>query len=371
MKKSLIRVFIKFGTISFFTIILWEVVLGIYVHKTDIKIEVPIYSLQNTQGFWFDLNEDFGTIHLPDHFYRQKKICFDVLYESNSSGFRDKERKVKSLDKRVVVLGDSFMEGVGVQVNERVSDLLEIDTKVPHLNYGMAGNFGPTQYYMLYKTLASTYSHEAILIGILPSNDFIDDDYEISLRVGGNRYRPFFDGEYPNYKLVYHANSMNKSSAKPKKHNKLKVFLKNFTYSYNMLAYVKAKRRIKAIPKDSLLSPEEVPSYFSYSPKQINRMKYALEQIKLIAGDKPVMVFTIPIFQEIKAYRKHGENPLGKELSVFCHDLGIEYLDLLPETDKLSIEQCEEQFLSCDGHWSALGNSFAKEKIQQYFKYYQ
>ncbi|WAC03790.1 hypothetical protein N7U66_10425 [Lacinutrix neustonica] len=345
--------------------------MSIYIRVAEIKIELPTYTFQNTQHFWFDLNEDFGTIHLPNASYRQKKYCFDVVYESNSKGFRDQEREINGETKRVVALGDSFIEGIGVSQEDRLTNLLERETGIPHLNYGMAGNFGPTQYMMLYKTLARKYKHEAVLVSLLPSNDFIDDDYEINLRVGGDRYQPFLDGTYPNYELVYYTDSIHKSKARPRKQGFIHKVLKNFTYSYNMYRYVRAIQKVQTIPDDKLLAASKVPSYFNYSEKQFNRMRYALEAIKKLAGERPVMVYTIPIFKEIKAYRRHGKNPLGKQLKSVCDAMGVEYLDLLPLTKNLSTEDYEALFLSCDGHWSEAGNAFAKAQIESYFSYYK
>ena len=370
-QKTLLKYFKNVSVILVITFILLELTLAIYIHVRELRIELPTYSFENTQGFWFDLNQDYGTSHLPNHSYRQKKSCYDVLYETNAHGFRDKEREVNDIDRRVVVLGDSFVEGVGVAQDNRMSDRLEMITKQAHLNYGMAGNFGPTQYYILYKTMASNFSHDAILIGLLPSNDFIDDDYDINKKVGGNRYRPFFKGAYPNYSTVYHLDSLHKSKAIPRKQNSIRKFLKNFTYSYNIYAYTKARQRLAIIPEDKILSAKEVPSYFNYSVEQFNRMKFALEQIKDIAGDREVMVFSIPILPEIIAYREHGFNPLGEDLKLFCLENNIQYLDLLPFTNDLSMEECEALFLDCDGHWSNLGNKFAEEQIRASFNYYQ
>lgn len=353
------------------TFILLEIVLAIYIRVAEIKIELPTYTFQNTQNFWFDLDDNFGTLHLPNDVYRQKKYCFDVVYESNSKGFRDAERKVSAETKRVVALGDSFTEGIGVQVEDRLTNLLETETNIPHLNYGMAGNFGPTQYFMLYKTVARKYSHEAVLVSILPSNDFIDDDYEINLRVGGDRYQPFLDGNYPNYELVYFADSIHKSKALPRKQHFINKILKNFTNSYNMYRYMRAMRKVQAIPDDKLLAASKVPSYFNYSEKQFNRMRYSLEAIKKLAGNRPVMVYSIPIEKEIKAYREHGKNPLGNQLKAVCDSIGVEYLDLLPRTESLSEEAYKALFLSCDGHWSEAGNAFAKAQIESYFTYYK
>lgn len=365
--KPLKNLIIIFGI----TFILLEIVLAIYIRVAEIKIELPTYTFQNTQNFWFDLDENFGTIHLPNDEYRQKKYCFDVVYESNSKGFRDAERDVIGDTKRVVALGDSFTEGIGVQVEDRLTNLLEQETNIPHLNFGLAGNFGPTQYFMLYKTVARKYSHEAILVSILPSNDFIDDDYEIALKVGGDRYQPFLDGKYPNYELVYHADSIHKSRARPQKQGRIHKVLKNFSYSYNMYRYMRVMQKVQAIPQDKLLDASKVPSYFNFSEKQFNRMRYSIETIKKLAGDRPVMVYSIPIEKEIKAYREHGKNPLGERLKAVCDSIKVEYLDLLPKTANFTEAEYKALFLSCDGHWSEAGNAFAKAHIESYFSYYK
>ncbi len=370
-KKRVLRALKKFTFILGLTFILLEITLGIYTHIKNLKIETPTYTFENTQSFWFDNNKDFGTSHFPNHTYRQKKTCYDVIYKSNSNGFRDKERVIKDSDNRVLVLGDSFIEGVGVSSDDRLSNLLEKEENVPHLNFGIAGNFGPTQYYLLYKTLASNFTHDALLIGILPSNDFIDDDYEINLKASSDRYKPYFVGAYPEYSLIYYQDSIHKSRVHVQKRKPVKKLLKNFTYSYNVLLYLKALIKQSIALKNAQLTTFQAPDYFNYTKEQLNKMKYALEQIKVIAGKRKVMVFTIPTFEEIKTYKKSKNNPLGLEMTAFCKSRGIEFLDLLEVTNGLSIEECEKQFLSCDGHWSEKGNIHAKEWIQSYFDYYR
>lgn len=350
---------------------LLEIILAIYIRTAEIKIELPTYTFQNTFSFWYDLNEDFGTLHLPNDEYRQKKYCFDVVYETNSEGLRDVEREMNTSSKRVVALGDSFTEGIGVNTKDRLTNLLEKETNTPHLNFGLAGNFGPIQYFTMYKTMAKKYSHEAVLVGILPSNDFIDDDYEVALKVGGNRYKPFLKGNYPTYETVYHADSIHKSSARPIQPHFVYKVLKNFTNSYNMYRYLQVMQRVKAIPDDELLDESKIPSYFNFTEQQFNRMRYSIEEIKRLAGDRPVMVYSIPIEKEIRAYREHGKNPLAEKLKAVCDSIDVEYLDLLPKTDTFTEAEYEALFLSCDGHWSEAGNAFAKKHIESYFTYYK
>ena len=371
MKKLFLKSLKNLIIIIGITFVLLEIVLAIYIRVAEIKIELPTYTFQNTHNFWFDLDENFGTRHLANDVYRQKKYCFDVTYEANSKGFRDVERELQSTSHRVIALGDSFTEGIGVNLEDRLTNLLEENTKIPHLNFGLAGNFGPTQYWMLYKTHAIEYTHDAVLVGVLPSNDFIDDDYEIGLQVGGYRYRPFLKGDYPNYELVYHTKNIENSRARPRNPHFINKFLKNFTHSYNMYYYLRTKRKISAIPKDQLLEETKIPSYFNFTEAQFDRLHYTIKQIKTLAGNRPVMVYSIPIEKEIKSYREHKKNPLGKQLKAVCDSLDVEYLDLLPKTDQFLEEEYKTLYLPCDGHWSEAGNAFAKKEIESFFSYYQ
>lgn len=371
LKTNLFHYIKKLSIYSFITFIFLEIALAIYVNVTDLKMELPTYTFENTQSFWFDANKDFGTIHLPNHKYRQKKTCYDVLYESNSYGFRDVERIKESAKKRVLAIGDSFIEGYGVNTENRLSNLLESNTEIPHLNFGVSGNFGPVQYYLLYKSLAVNFSHDAILIGLLPSNDFIDDDYEFCKKVGSNRYKPFLDGNYPNYEIVYYLDSLHKSKASPKKQNIVKKVLKNFTYTYNMTLYLRSKSLLLTTPDSEIISQDKIPSYFNFTAAQLDRLKYVLEQIQILAKNKKVMLVSIPNYNEVKLYKENQNNPLGKVLTSFCKKNNIDYLDLLPLQSKLNENELQSHFLSCDGHWSKKGNEFAMKQILQHFNFYK
>jgi hypothetical protein len=83
----------------------------------------------------------FGTRPTP----RTTCTYFDVVRRSNSYGARDIERSPRSTTPRAVVLGDSFVEGIGVELGERVTDLLEKGSGAEYLNFGTAGNFSSIQ----------------------------------------------------------------------------------------------------------------------------------------------------------------------------------------------------------------------------------
>ncbi len=184
-------------------------------------MEKPGYSFDSVRKrFWADVNKDFGIWHEPFSQYHHRKSCFDVYYHANSYGARDKERQRVSSQPRVVVLGDSFIEGYCLTDGKRLTDLLENDSGTEYLNFGTAGHFGTTQYYLLYKTLAKSFSHDGVLIGILPDNDFFDNDFEKGKLVHAHRYRPYFVGKYPNYQLIYfNQETLEKKKDGPRKHS--------------------------------------------------------------------------------------------------------------------------------------------------------
>ena len=370
LMKRLLKVCYSLSIIGLITFVLLEVVLIAWGHFGTLKMELPTYTFENTQSFWFDLNKYYGTSHLPNHHYRQKKACYDITYSSNLHGFRDRERMVEATENRVLVLGDSFMEGVGVDTSKRVSNMLERETNMEHLNFGMAGNFGSTQYMLLYQSFAKKFSHNAIILSILPANDFIDDDYEIGHRGLSNRYRPYLQGTYPDYTIVYFQDSLYKSSVHTSKLKPLKKLFKNFTYSYNAFLYFKASILQSFNPKQKELTYEELPGYFNYTPQQLNRLKFALQTIRKESVNRPMLAFTIPSNEDILAYKKIHQNPLKKELELFCKQYNIQYIDLLSYTEDLTEEECNALYLECDGHWSEKGNAWAANIIKTKFEHY-
>ena len=156
-------------------VVLSEVVLLAAVAMGVLDINRPSYSRDNVDAYyWADIHRSFGTWHRPGSRYRHQSACFDVAYTANSYGARDKERDLKTHAPRFIVLGDSFVEGYGLERGHRLSDRLEARSGIAHLNFGVGGDVGPIQYYLIYETLARRFSHEGVLVGVFPANDFKD-----------------------------------------------------------------------------------------------------------------------------------------------------------------------------------------------------
>ena len=350
-------------------LILLELGLQAVVRTGLLEVSLPTYRAENAWSFWTDVDPSFGVWHLPHARYRHAKACFDVSYRANAVGMRDAETRTAHPGKRVAVLGDSFVEGWGVADGRRLTDLLARDTGIAHLNFGTSGDFDPTQYWQLYRTLAKRFDHDAVLVMILPNNDFapggtIDD------RAADARWAPRLTGRYPDYRVTY---PPRKFAAEPRDWKRYLANLPGeFWLTYRtagfMVAYVSAVRAHNAgAPAAGALQRSR---YYSYTRAEFDRMRYAIERIAQDAGKRRVLVVTIPRPDDFAAARGGKPPPLPVQLKAVTDAAGIDYLDLLPAMQRDAQGQPQRWFLSCDGHWSAAGHAEAEKIVRARWSYY-
>lgn len=310
--------------------------------------------------FWADIDENFGVWHYPRATFRHKKACFDVTYRTNSAGARDPERKLESVAPRVIVLGDSFMEGFGVRDGARLSDLLEQATGIEHLNFATSGFFGPTQYLLMYRSLAKQYRHDAVLVGILPANDFDEDDLAFGKRVFQDRYRPYLVGTYPDYRIEYFLDELTASAYRappPTWRRRVSDFLYETTHSYNVYRYYRDGLAFRSQPGEERAVTES--RYYRFEEGDLLRLRYVLSEISEEAGTRPVTVIALPTHRDVEAYAAAGGvPPLSRRLIEMSGDVGFRFVDLLPSFAAAGPE-ASSFFMSCDGHWSERGNAVA------------
>ncbi len=153
--------------------VLVELACLMYINLTNWPSSKPNYRL-SYNSFWADINPVFGVWHRPNGHFVHKAGCYTIEYTTNSYGARDIERSLHSSPSRTVVLGDSFIEGLGLPDEDRLSNILERDPGREHLNFGTGGNFGPLQYALLYKSMAAAFDHDLVIVGVPPDNEFHD-----------------------------------------------------------------------------------------------------------------------------------------------------------------------------------------------------
>ncbi len=354
---------LKISTVVFVTYILLELVCFIFIKIKFTSAHFPTFSFQyNYKKYDFpiaEINPVWGSWHYKET-YTEKKQCFESVFHINNYGARDRERVKEGDTNRILFLGDSFIEGYGLNVEERLSDRLEHALQKEVLNFG-CGYFTPTQEYLVYKDLAKNFSHNTIVIGILPFNDLAEDDTSFHEKDKFIHYQPYFQGNYPDYNLLYRESDLSKSTfnkagyyaLQNSTRSRLTRILKEGSFWYNIYQFIKSNK-----PAENI-SGKPYSGYYDYTKSQSDKLKYILEKLKEEAAGKKVIVVLIPVKNDL--LRFNGEIPgLSKEMAAFCYAKQLQFIDLLPAFDEQS-PYPGDWYLTCDGHWNAAANKKAAE----------
>lgn len=140
----------------------------------------------------------YGWIGRPSIDTRFRQPSFDIRVTHNSLGQRDKEYPSQRSDKkRLLVFGDSFVWGYGVEQDENFVEQLEKHhPEWEIINCGIAGT-GTDQQYLYLQDMITHYQPDVVMLLVI-QNDFQDN----MTRENHNYYKPFFTVE--NGKLVLH-----------------------------------------------------------------------------------------------------------------------------------------------------------------------
>jgi hypothetical protein len=376
MKNKIKRFFI----VGLITYLLAELTCFIFIKTGYINASLPHFFTdpRDTMVFpytYADVNEHWGVWHY-NYPVKAPYGCVTLTCNPNSTGARDVERKLQSPDStRCIVLGDSFMEGFGIADNARVSNLLETATGHEFLNFACS-DMGSTQEYLVYKHLAANYDHNTILLGILPANDFMNDNIQFDSSQSPLRYKPYWKGNFPNMQIYYYTDSLHHSQFSyeaylPYKSTfkyKLRHVLENTTCWFNILYFFTKKKGAVDVIARAAKTNMPYSGYYDYAANDLNRLKQSLFSLRKAAPDKKIIVFTIPIASDFHRFNNNKGTPaLVQQLQQFCSANNILYTDLLTTATPDDLLQYKKQFFDCDIHWNEYGNQWAMKKLLPYF----
>ena len=369
-----IKTYLKnFGIFLISFIVFIEIGCLFYIRYVNQAIPLPTYRIvDSTNDFWANLDEHFGTWHAPNSSYLHNKSCFVVEYRSNSLGMRDRERTRENRNgkPRAVVMGDSFVEGWGNDIGDRLTDHLEADLNHEFLNFATSGYFGTIQEWLQYKYMIKQFDHDVVLLGILPHNDFQDNSVKRSNTL---KRRPYLRGTYPDYELFYSQDKLYTRDKTPEFFKSFDFTLREWSSFYRVMRYLGSYRirNFELQPrwiaehndhKDRIRS-----AYFDFKPEDWDIVRYCLEQIAREVGDKPLVVFSIATHSDFEERLKQGGRtaPLTEKFRALSKRLGFIYCDLLEEMATNGYD-AEDVFFVCDDHWSPAGNRIAADLLEPY-----
>jgi hypothetical protein len=327
----------------------------------------PLYlEVRNDQWLWRTEHHDWGGWHKPSTTANHTHNCFSVSYSSNSHGARDRERSITAAANRAILLGDSFIEGYGVDEEERLSNLLEERLGLEMLNFGMT-HFGPLQYQILYEKLARRFDHELVMIGFLPNNDFTGNDPDFGRQESdfARRYRPYYskDGGIfyprprpsPDEAAVFAEHAIDLPERRRLSQNVLRLF-----WLYGLYREIRFNVTVLQYPV-----PSDYIGYFETDTFRIARATESILAIQKAAAPRPVLVFFIPDYDSWSYVERHpgsyAQSVVASLREVFEHN-GITTIDLLTEFMNRGLDK-DSLYLPCDGHWNGRGHRAALDVI--------
>jgi hypothetical protein len=353
-------------SIMIFVLILFVCLEGaclIYLHFINTSLQRPTYSFVNAKStFWRNVDTSFGVWHEPNATYLHHKQCFLVRYQANEYGMRDVNRSLKSSKPRAVVLGDSFAEGFGLELQERFSNILEQKLDREFLNFATAGGFGTVQEWLQYIELVKQFEHKVILWQILPFNDFNDNN-----RTRSDYRLPYLQGSYPNYTLAYTQASVRPpASGLGVAWDSIKDTVREWSALYQVVRYVSSYFSVPQWMRVPIDNGKTVSMYYDATEPEWLIMRYSIEQVVKEADERQLIIFTIPCYADFLRYDGKPA-PLQEKFQQLSLELGFTYVDLLSAMHERN-EDWAQYFFTCDYHWNAYANQVAAEILLPYIE---
>lgn len=289
---------------------------------------------------------------------------FKVNVKTNSDGFRDKEylQQKPAGAKRVVVLGDSFTWGWGVEQEEIFCEVAEKNlTGTEFLNLGQ-NSYGTAQEFLILKNLGMKYSPDFTVVAFFP-NDIMDN-------AGRNPKRPTFNLQNGNLAKV--------QSPKPLTFaQKAQKFLNDSFVLYSLIDYrLSLLRTLRTDP----IAYDGFDKYLLKDFHEQMQGPWEVTKALLLEIDKltnhRLLIMFIPNRMQVEEdnYQLALEATKVDEQSLdlsypndlvreFSETHGIPFLDLTPkfreENKKVPL------YFTWDSHWTREGHRLAGKMLSQ------
>lgn len=130
----------------------------------------------SSQYDFYRFDAELGWSNLPGARGRQRREEFEYEIRVNQHGMRQREIALEKPAgvQRIAVLGDSFVWGIGVPDEERLTERLEeLLPATEVLNFGVSG-YGPVQYQLMLDRVAA-FAPDVVVLVFCLSNDFADN----------------------------------------------------------------------------------------------------------------------------------------------------------------------------------------------------
>jgi lysophospholipase L1-like esterase len=325
----------------------------------------------------------------------------------NEDGWRDVSHSLpaKRNERRIVVVGDSFMEGYSVALDDSFHRQLEHQLNqsdegpndsplIRVINLGVGG-FGTLQEYIAWRDVGRKYQPSIVLLGFyendlqnnlrdIESSTNKDDVLKVDSRpyldegVEWNVIAPDFEGALTRLEKarVAHEASLwtqaQKRSALAQELERIRLWLSGKASHYAAAV----ERRIRGLTTISSQGNTRKRCDLLYARSwEITKRILRRFDTETRAHGSKLVVFSVPAiaandFEHVgeSPSRTYGnickdDNVMRSQLEAVTHSLGIDFIDLFPVFAKESTNGKATLFNSADNHWNARGHAIAAEEV--------
>lgn len=351
--------------ISNLMLVFFSILLTMFMLEALLRIFFPVYSPtverrhEDTNLMEFDSR--YGWFHKKDTTVWVETQEYAEKVYLNEKGLRGKSYpyEKKSGVYRIIILGDSFVFGLGVGDEDLFSLKLEELFKrygkdVEVINMGLNG-FGTDQEYLLLEYEGFDYSPDMLIIFFFVGNDI--DNNSASLQYGKNK--PYFKLEKGALELnnspvpqSRKINAENSTAIEPK--GRINIpFLKNFLQKHSY-AYTFLRLRY-----NYLLHKIGIRSSFDQSAIQkgwgVTEAIFIKTRDACLEHNCDFLVAIIPTREQVMGVESDA---IQQKFISFAQNNGIEYLNLLDELKG----RADLNFM-IDSHWNRKGHGFIADLL--------
>ncbi|MCK4911439.1 MAG: SGNH/GDSL hydrolase family protein [Thermodesulfovibrionales bacterium] len=296
-------------------------------------------------------------------FALDRRVLYKIVPHSgeeiNNYGFRDREFvKDKKGKRRILFLGDSFVEGRNVKMNETIPKELEksLGEGYEVFNMGVQG-YGPDQELIRLIDDGLELDPDMIIMGLYPTNDFSDLLRNELFDVGN-------DGD-----LVYAGqNSVTRNI--PRLHSL--YFFEYLLYKYGSDKYGKKYKDIFITMLNDTTDYDIITGEFNAKVnKKSTLMRLILRKAKALAHERniPLVVVIIPSYSfiYIMDYKKMNSAFIHDDIAqLICRQEGIDAIKLYPQM--LKVENPAGLYGTETRHLNPDGTKFVAEEIRRHIE---
>ena len=349
----------------------------IFKHDNQLEYVPPIFAQSDYLPWQLKANSSALHYAITDEFIVNVTI--------NSAGYRDQDFKIKKLrnTKRIIFLGDSYVFGFGVELNETFHQIIkrklsEKNKSYEIINAGYKGNFAEDTEYLYLKKEGIKLNPDVVLLAITLSNDFDD--------INTNKlYYNSSDNLYKAESLVHYID--NQSRLRFKQSQESQNFIKRALYKINLvLSY---KSHLYILLKDTFRNILYTFYYGKYQnvysnnyTEEINSsfakvMNYTIKINELAKKNKAILVLIlIPDKRAVYEYKIKDTNSdilnwtkPSEEIKRIAEKNNITVIDVLPDLkDYVNTHNQEMIYFKVDPHWNSKGHKIAAEAIYSKLK---